>query len=207
MEILFYVLNAWIIGFAIGAVVGPIGILCIKNTLEFGFYAGMAVGLGAALADGLYGLVAATGMTVITNLLLTHVIWIKIMGGLFLVYMAIKEFYSVAPVLKTVSIQHKNIITLSTQIFFLTLANPVTILSFMSVFAALGNAELTITKSLWMTLGIFLGSMTWWVVLTTTMLYVKRFLSESFMNYIRYISAAILFIFGVGAIMSTLFVG
>lgn len=47
-----------IIGFAIAAPVGPIGVLCIQRSLHDGFKIGLMTGLGAALADGTYGLIA-----------------------------------------------------------------------------------------------------------------------------------------------------
>jgi threonine/homoserine/homoserine lactone efflux protein len=45
-------LKGLLIGVAIAAPVGPIGILCIQRTIHNGFRIGLASGLGAALADG-----------------------------------------------------------------------------------------------------------------------------------------------------------
>jgi len=59
-----------IIGFSIAAPVGPIGILCIRRTLEYGRFVGFVSGLGAATADALYGLMAGLGLTIISNFLL-----------------------------------------------------------------------------------------------------------------------------------------
>ena len=47
-------LKGVIIGVTIAAPVGPIGILCIKRTLEQGKWIGFVSGLGAATADGIY---------------------------------------------------------------------------------------------------------------------------------------------------------
>jgi len=59
-------LKGLIIGFAIAAPVGPIGILCIHRSLHDGFKIGLMTGLGAALADGVYGLIAGFGLAIMT---------------------------------------------------------------------------------------------------------------------------------------------
>src|SRR5579872_6395957 len=79
-----------IIGFAIAAPVGPIGILCIQRSLHDGFKIGLMTGMGAALADGTYGLIAGFGLTAISSMLITYQFWIQIIGGLFLFYLGIK---------------------------------------------------------------------------------------------------------------------
>ena len=52
------------IGFVIAAGLGPIGLLCIRRSLESGFGLGFATGLGAATADAAYAAVAAFGASV-----------------------------------------------------------------------------------------------------------------------------------------------
>ena len=46
-------LKALLLGVAVAAPLGPIGALCINRTLERGFFAGVAGGIGTSLADGL----------------------------------------------------------------------------------------------------------------------------------------------------------
>src|SRR5579872_5012491 len=79
-----------IIGFAIAAPVGPIGVLCIQRSLQDGFKIGLMTGVGAALADGTYGLIAGFGLTAISSLLINYQIWIRIIGGIYLLYLGIK---------------------------------------------------------------------------------------------------------------------
>ena len=57
------------LGLAIAAPVGPIGILCIRRTLSQGRLFGFVSGLGAATADAIYGCIAAFGLTAISALL------------------------------------------------------------------------------------------------------------------------------------------
>ena len=62
-------LQGLLLGLAIAAPVGPIGVLCIQRTLQNGRAAGFLSGLGATTADAFYGAVAAFGLTAVTGFL------------------------------------------------------------------------------------------------------------------------------------------
>src|SRR5512143_2952382 len=83
-----------LIGFSIAAPVGPIGVLCIRRTLANGRAAGLATGLGAATADGMYGCVAGFGLTFISGILIDQQMWLRLFGGLFLCYLGIRTLLS-----------------------------------------------------------------------------------------------------------------
>ena len=80
------------LGFSIAAPVGPIGVLCIRRTLAGGRLAGLSTGLGAALADGCYGAIAALGLTAVTGALIGHQPWIRLAGGAFLLWLGVLTF-------------------------------------------------------------------------------------------------------------------
>jgi len=189
MSILFPLIKAWMLGIAIAAPIGPIGMLCIRKTLEFGLLGAIAVGIGAAIADSIYGFIVVLGLTIVANFLLEKVIFIKILGGIFLLYLAYKEIKTLPN--STVNIgKNKALGKLTAEVFFLTLTNPMTGSSTVEAFA--------------MVIGIFLGSMTWWLILGTIVLKIKHKLPGSWINYIRYLSAVILSLFGVMAVGSGL---
>lgn len=75
-----------IIGLAIAAPVGAIGLLCIRRTLADGHLAGFVSGLGAATADAFYGAVAALGLTAISATIVAHQDAVRLVGGAFLCY-------------------------------------------------------------------------------------------------------------------------
>src|SRR5574340_1767333 len=93
MNISFFI-RGLLIGLSIAATVGPMGILCIQRTLNKGQLYGLVSGLGIATADGAYGSIAAFGLTLITNFLLNEQIWIRLIGGAFLIYLGIKTMLS-----------------------------------------------------------------------------------------------------------------
>lgn len=132
-----------IIGFAIAAPVGPIGILCIQRSLHNGFKIGLMTGLGAAFADGTYGLIAGFGLTAFSSVLISYQFWIRLLGGLFLVYLGIKLFLMPAKE-KSANNPDKSIWHAFGSTYFLTLTNPATILLFVAVFAGLGLGTTTL---------------------------------------------------------------
>ena len=131
-------LKGLIIGFAIAAPVGPIGILCVQRSLHDGFKIGFMTGIGAALADGTYGLIAGFGLTALSSLLISHQFWIRLIGGLFLLYLGIKLFLT-KPREKSDGHSDKSPWHALGTTYLLTLTNPATILSFVAVFAGLGG--------------------------------------------------------------------
>lgn len=206
MSILIHLLEAWMIGIAIAAPVGPIGMLCIRKTLEIGLIGAIAVGLGAALADSAYGLVAALGLTAVSHFLLEKAVYIKLIGGVFLLYLAYKELKAKPSSADVTVGKNKNMSKLTAEVFFLTLTNPATILSFIGIFASIGGGATSTTEMFLLVIGIFLGSMTWWLFLGTLIIKIKHKLPESWIHRIRYLSAIILGGFGLWAVVSGLLV-
>jgi len=160
-------INGFILGFSIAAPVGPIGILCIRRTLTKGMLNGLAAGLGAATADACYGSVAAFGLTIITSLLVENNLYLRIMGSAFLFYLGYTTFIA-KPAEQREDIYNNGWISAYFSTFFLTITNPLTILSFTAIFAGLG---MTSTKgshfsSGLLVVGVFLGSIMWWLILS-----------------------------------------
>ncbi len=103
-------LKGAVLGFAIAAPVGPIGILCIRKTLQYGRWSGLFSGLGAAVADTLYGAVAAFGLTLISGYLIMGEFWLRLIGGAFLFYLGMSTYYAKVEK-KDRPVTHKTILT------------------------------------------------------------------------------------------------
>ena len=86
-----------VLGFSIAAPVGPIGVLCIRRTLQNGFKSGLASGLGAASADAVYGAIAAAGLTLAADFLTNQQAWLGMLGGAFLLFLGVRTFRSPPP--------------------------------------------------------------------------------------------------------------
>src|SRR5512147_916819 len=135
-------LQGLILGFSIAAPVGPIGVLCIRRTLADGRMSGLVSGLGAATADAIYGSVAAFGLTFISGFLIDQKLWLGLLGGAFLCYLGLRTFLS-QPAQQVALAQGQGLVGAYGSTFFLTLTNPMTILSFMAMFAGIvrGSAD------------------------------------------------------------------
>jgi threonine/homoserine/homoserine lactone efflux protein len=162
-----FVLRGLLLGLSIAAPVGPIGVLCIRRTLSAGRGMGLASGLGAATADATYGAVAAFGLTVVSSFLLSQQMWLRLLGGAFLCYLGVRTFLA-APATEAARAGSGGLAGAYVSTFFLTITNPLTILSFAAIFAGLGLGATGADAgaALGLVLGVFLGSALWWVVLS-----------------------------------------
>jgi threonine/homoserine/homoserine lactone efflux protein len=202
MDASFFV-RGLIIGFSIAAPVGPIGVLCIQRTLNKGQLYGLLSGLGAATADGTYGFIAAFGLTLISSFLVSQQFWIHLIGGIFLLYLGIKTLLS-KPAEKAATVKGENLLAAYSSTLFLTLTNPLTILSFVAIFAGVGvgGANRSYVSAAILVLGVFLGSALWWVILSNAINILRTKLNTQALRWTNRISGAIILTFGVLALLS-----
>ena len=184
--------------------IGPIALLCISKTIERGKMTGFAIGLGAATADGMYALIAGFGLTFITSWMTSYDLWIRLIGGVFLLYLGIKTF-SAKLVSKKVDIKEAGLIKSYFTTFFLTLTSPMTILLFMTIFAGLGlgsgSAGDYVNSSL-LVLGVFLGSAFFYFVLSSLVAIVGTKMKSSHLVFGNRLSGIIIGVFGITSITS-----
>jgi threonine/homoserine/homoserine lactone efflux protein len=197
-----------LIGFAIAAPVGPIGILCIQRTISHGRLAGFISGLGAATADAVYGAIAAFGITLVSVFLIDQAYWLRLGGGIILILIGIKTFLATPLELNPgENSENKSIGLLGNYFstFILTLSNPLTIISFTAIFAGFGAESLQnrnyIEASL-MVLGIFLGSVIWWFSLSYLASLLRSRVNTSIMRWINRVAGITIFGFGVAVLLS-----
>jgi len=197
-----FLLEGIVIGFSLALPVGPIGILCIRKTLAEGHVPGFIIGLGAASADAIYGCIAAFGLSVVSNLLLSQQIWFRLIGGVFLCYLGIKTFIA-RPANQSVPINGRGLLASYVSTFLLTLTNPISILAFIGIFAALGLGNGLDLSSAWtLVLGVFLGSVLWFLTLSTSVTLFRDKISHVGLGWVNRISGILIIAFGVLAILS-----
>jgi len=204
MDINFYV-RGLLIGLSIAATVGPMSVLCIQRTLNKGQLYGLVSGLGIATADGVYGSIAAFGLTLITNFLIHEQLWIRLIGGLFLMYMGVKTILSRPPErAAALNMKTNSYLGAYTSTFLLTLTNPLTILSFAAIFAGIGvgSASKSFFSATAVVLGVFSGSTLWWIILTSAISLLRKKINSQLLLWINRISGAIITLFGIVALLS-----
>lgn len=189
-------------GLAIAAPLGPIGALCIQRTLRRGFAAGLAGGLGTALADAAYASLAAAGFATFAAALDRIAMPLGLLGGAFLLWLAWKGWSrSAVPARAAGTADGGTLLATTTTTFALTMTNPATILSFAAIFAGLGLAQTaTPAAALVVVAGVFAGSMLWWALLSGGVALAHRNLPAGFALWTARVSSLTMAGFGLWAL-------
>lgn len=197
-EILF--IKAVVIGFFVSVPIGPVNLLCIRRTLLGGRIIGFISGLGAAVADTFFAFAAAFGLSFITNFFLKEEIYLQVGGGIFICILGVMSILSQeSGKPEKNGSRGRGGIQAFISAFFLTLANPITILAFAAAFAGFGlispddghiSAILAVT-------GVFLGSTIWWFTISTISSILRKMLNGHVIHRMTQISGVIITIFGL----------
>ena len=192
--------RGFILGFTIAAAVGPISLLVIRRTLAEGRVVGLASGFGVATADATYGGIAAFGLTAVTDLLVGGGRLLGLVGGIFLLWLAWRTATAEPGTAATTVERRGGLAGAYLSILGLTMTNPMTILSFGALFAGLGVTGENVAQSALITLGVFLGSAAWWVVLTTAVGALRSRITNRWLRVINVVSGIVIGGFAILAI-------
>ena len=189
-----------IIGFAVAAPVGPIGVLVIQRSLGSAL-AGLSTGLGAAVADALYALAGALAMGFVQRLLAAS--WVlELAGAAVLAWLAARTWsqrpksaqrLSTAPAESGAATL--GLLRSFGETLFLTLANPATILSFAAVSATRGFGPRAQASAF--ALSVFIGSAAWWLCLSAGVRFGARRLSPRVFRNLHVFSGIVLATYAV----------
>jgi len=185
-----------VIGFAVAAPVGPIGVLVIQRSLT-GAVAGLSTGLGAAAADALYALLAGLATAMVVKLLAAK--WLlELAGGAALVVLGYRTATQDGRTMDAAAPRAVHPARAFGETVFLTLANPATILSFAAVAASLGvdrAGHAAIFGA-----GVFAGSAAWWLLLVTGVRLASSRMTPRGLRGVHVASALVIAGFGVFAV-------
>lgn len=194
--------RGYILGLTIAAAVGPISLLVIRRTLAHGQLYGLASGLGVATADGTYGAIAAFGLDAVTDLLVNARQVLGIVGGVFLLWLAWQTIKAAPAEAAMAAPGRRGYAGAYLSILGLTLANPMTILSFSALFAGLGVTSGTTADAALVVVGVLLGSATWWVVLTSAVAVLRGRVTPVWLHRVNLASGLVIGAFAVVAVAS-----
>ncbi len=201
-------MNNWILflkgmglGISIAAPVGPIGVLCIQRTLKKGFSSGIISGLGAATADLLYGSLTGFGALWLGNHLVQIQTPLRLVGGAVLILLGIRAFFQKEKEAATTS-GSRGLAGDYLSTFLLTLTNPITIFSFAAVYGGLGLSagETSTWQMALLVLGVFIGSIAWWLTLSGLVSLLRGRLKPLFYTVINKVAGLVLIGFGISLI-------
>jgi threonine/homoserine/homoserine lactone efflux protein len=196
--------RTFVLGLTIAAAVGPITLLVMRRTLVSGWVVGMASGVGVALADTLYGGVAAFGLTAVSDLLVSVARPLGLLGGTALVLAGCGGVVgSVSAPVAPAGEPDRRLVRAAASTLALTLVNPLTILLFAAIVVSLGTPSEPVQATL-LTTGFGLGSLTWWVLLVTGGATLRARLSSRLLRLISIASGVGIATFGLFTILGAL---
>lgn len=191
-----------LIGVAVAAPVGAMGVLCIQRTIAGGWRAGMATGLGIATADAAFAAVAAFGVSAVSQWLVAAQAPLRIVGGLVLIWLGVRAFLT-APRTDDVPTRPSAGGRRYATAVGLTLTNPMTIIAFAGIFAGAGLvAQPGVATAAVATLGVAIGSLAWWLVLVSGVFAVRHAVSPRVVVIINRASGVLLVAFGIVALVA-----
>lgn len=193
------------VGIAMSAPMGPVNILCIRRTLLHGFWPGLAAALGAAVADTLYGIVAAFGVSMVASVLTTYAVTLQVSGGAVLCVLGLHSLFT-RPVLRNVGLPPRAMAWGFWSTFLLTLSNPLMLVSLGAIFAAVGLGDETITtrESTILCLGVATGAVLWWGALIAAVDRLRPRIEQLGLRWVNVISGGLLLAGGIAVLAAVL---
>lgn len=208
MEQLLYILpRGMATGILISAPMGPIGMLIIQRTLSKGRWPAMFTGIGAALSDLIYCLLAGLGLSIVTEFIEKQQIWLQLGGAVVLAIFAVYLFRkNPTRALKSVrEAPSSNYWADFVTGFLFTFSNPLILFFIVGLFArfCLILPDFTLGHYIFVYICIFGGALLWWYGVTWLVNRLRRRFNVRSLWLVNRIIAILLFVMaGVGAAMA-----
>jgi threonine/homoserine/homoserine lactone efflux protein len=200
-----------IVGFLVAAPVGPVAVLCMQRTLLDGRVVGYATGFGAAVADTVFGGLAIFSVAAVEGFLFENRLLIQLLGGAVLIGLGawtilMRSTRSQQKGVDEAAIDHETLLHAFGSAFLVTIVNPITILAFVSIFAAIRVSKMTegLFNS-WIVIGgVFVGAAVWWFLLASVASVLRQQFTERGIRWMNGISGVVIIGFGAYALLSLL---
>jgi threonine/homoserine/homoserine lactone efflux protein len=166
-----------VIGLLVAAPIGPVNLICIRRTLAYGQLNGFLAGLGAALGDGIFAIIAGFGVSWVFDAIQDMGVVLQLASASLLIVYGLRVFIYATPpeIMRNAdgSIQTGSAGDLAAALastFALTITNPATMVGFATSFAAFGevvNFQASSLATLILVVSVVGGSALWWLVVTS----------------------------------------
>jgi threonine/homoserine/homoserine lactone efflux protein len=157
-------LPAAMLGLFIAIPFGPICLMCVQRTLALGIWFGIASGMGAAVAHGLFSFLAEASAAVLAQTALAAQGPLRMAGGLALIVMGLRT--CLAPMRSAREARCGDLCSAFMSTLLVAAVNPMTMLPYMAI-AAVPQAgdPLIMSRGFAAPIGVMLGSASWYLVL------------------------------------------
>lgn len=196
-------LRGILLGLAVAAPVGPIGVLCIQRSMAAGFWAGFSGGIGTAVADAVYAALAAAGFAALASVTEGEAgVWLRWGGAAFIGWLGWRTMIAPATMQAAGAVDTGRPLQLFAVTFALTMSNPTTILSFVALFAGLGLAQDASAAAVTAAVaGVFFGSLLWWAILSGGVAALRQRIDERWKRWINRVAGAVLIAFAAALVI------
>ncbi|MBN34723.1 MAG: lysine transporter LysE [Rhodospirillaceae bacterium] len=198
-----------IVGFCVAAPVGPVAVLCVQRTLVDGRIVGLGTGLGAAVGDTVFGALAIFSVAAVEVLILDHRIAVQAVGGLVLLGLGARSILKrdnrkAEEKSARQAVDHVTLLHSFGSAFAVTIVNPITILAFISIFAAFRVSENTdgLLNSWTVIFGVFVGAAGWWFLLVSIASVFRQKFTNKGLRWMSAISGVVILGFGLYALLA-----
>lgn len=159
-------------------------------------------GFGVASADSFYAAVAVLGLTAVSGFIVTQQVFFRAVAGLVLIAVGIKVFLS-APAGPGEDGGNESYAKDYLSLLAIAIANPMTIIFFLVVLPGFGIVlgGTSLVTSLEFVLGIFSGSVVWWILLCGAVGSVRSQFNTRNLQLINRISGFLIVLFGLGTLI------
>jgi threonine/homoserine/homoserine lactone efflux protein len=192
-----------VVGLAVAAPVGPIGILVIRRGLADGAPIALATGLGAAVADAIFALVAGLGIAAVGTAVAEHAWALRALGAAMLVVIAVRMLVRTHDP-RSAPAGAPSAFRAFAGTLALTLTSPVTIASFAAIAATLGLGDerhRSASAALGFALAVLAGSSAWWLLLAASVSRLRHRVDGARVRWIDRASALVLLAFALAAVL------
>jgi len=195
------------LGVAVSAPFGPMAMIVVQRSLNRGRTHGLLSGVGVAVSDITYAVIAAFGLSVIIGFVTDHQIFFKLIGAVVLILVGMKLSFSDPVKMKRKALRRKsngNPLRVIGEMYLITLTNPASLFLLSAAFAGFGiirqeTPSLSIVAILF---GVALGTLIWWFFLTWILSLLKKRIRLRHLFWINRFAGFIIVIIGLSALVS-----
>ena len=186
--------KAFFIGALVAVAIDEMYLLCIQKTLAHGFKAALLIGIGSALADCTFALLAALDIAFISHLFETKAVFVKSACGFFLIFIGLKELWKKNMLHPQHHMSHSSELSLILKTYALEMTNPVTITVIAGVYQSF-KAH-TVFDVITLMSGVGLAVLLWWILIGFVIARYNHLLSDKINHHIQFASCLCLIAIG-----------
>ena len=157
-------LLALLVGVIAALPVGPIFVMVVQRTLCHGRKAGVMVGLGAAVADGIFATVSLLTLSLVQHFVADHESWLMLGGGLLLGWVGFRIYRREGSVDVPPDREDYSPWTCAVQAFLTTLSNPAALAVMLALPALVGLQVQEAAVPFLLPAAVGLGEWMYWLV-------------------------------------------